>query len=154
MRGERRHGWLQRLRGWTARLTIRQQLGLTASISLLLFFGSLLLFAHTTNRLLGSLYESHRLEETLAVARNLRRLVPGVETSVAAYVASGRSEFLMAYQAAHLAYQYDVERVYTLLADSPDERYEIPLPPNTNPRDVVIRASDAQRNVVSQPAGR
>lgn len=40
------------------------------------------------------------------------------------------------------------------LADSPDERYAIPLPPNTNAADVVIRASDAQRNVVSQPAGR
>lgn len=118
----RRRGWLERGRRWTAALTIRQQLGLTGSISLLLFFGSLLLFAHTTNRLLGSLYESHRLEETLAVARNLRRLVPGVETSVAAYVASGRTEFLMAYQAAHLAYQYDVERIYTLLADYPGER--------------------------------
>jgi diguanylate cyclase (GGDEF)-like protein len=117
-------GLLQRLRRWSAGLTIRQQLGLTTSISLLLFFGSLLLFAHSTNRLLGSLYESHRLEETLAVARNLRRLVPAVETSVTAYVASGRFEFLMAYQAAHLAYQYDVERVYTLLADYPDERRE------------------------------
>jgi diguanylate cyclase (GGDEF)-like protein len=115
-------GLLHKLRRWSASLTIRQQLGLTASISLLLFFGSLLLFAHTTNRLLSSLYESHRLEETLAVARNLRRLVPGVETSVSAYVASGRSEFLMAYQAGHLAYQYDVERIYTLLADSPEER--------------------------------
>jgi len=120
------HGWLggwpQRLRRWTAALTIRQQLGLTTFTSLLLFFGSLLLFAHTTNRLLGSLYQSHRLEETLAVARNLRRLVPGVETSVSAYVVSGRSEFLFAYQAAHLDYQYDVERIYTLLADYPDER--------------------------------
>ncbi|MGH9803919.1 MAG: diguanylate cyclase [Candidatus Acidiferrales bacterium] len=110
------------MRGWTSRLTIRQQLGLTTSISLLLFFGSLLLFAHTTNRLLGSLYQSHRLEETMAVARNLRRLAPGIETSVSAYVVSGRSEFLLSYQAAHLAYQYDVERIYALLADYPDER--------------------------------
>ncbi|HEX9764754.1 MAG TPA: hypothetical protein VGA39_05685, partial [Candidatus Acidoferrales bacterium] len=76
--------WLGRVRGWSATLTIRQQLGLTASISLLVFFGSLVLFAHTTNRLLGSLYQSHRLEETMAVARNMRRSVPGIETSVSA----------------------------------------------------------------------
>ncbi len=115
-------GWLGRVRGWSATLTIRQQLGLTASISLLVFFGSLVLFAHTTNRLLGSLYQSHRLEETMAVARNLRRLAPGIETSISAYVASGRPEFLLSYQAAHLSYQYDVERIYGLLADYPDER--------------------------------
>jgi hypothetical protein len=40
------------------------------------------------------------------------------------------------------------------LADSPDERYEIPVPPNTSLAEIVIRASDAQRNVVSQPATR
>ena len=120
--GARGRGWLERVRSLSAALSIRQQLGLTASISLLLFFGSLLLFAHTTNRLLGSLYQSHRLEETMAVARNLRRLAPGIETSVSAYVASGRTEFLHSYQAAHLAYQYDVERIYSLLADYPDER--------------------------------
>jgi sugar lactone lactonase YvrE len=40
------------------------------------------------------------------------------------------------------------------LADSLDERYEIRLPGNTNPADVVVRAFDAQRNTVSQPAAR
>lgn len=37
------------------------------------------------------------------------------------------------------------------LADSLDERYEIRLPPNTNPAEVVVRALDAQRNTASRP---
>ncbi len=40
------------------------------------------------------------------------------------------------------------------LADSPDERYEIALSTGVNPADVVIRASDLLRNVISQPAAR
>jgi hypothetical protein len=40
------------------------------------------------------------------------------------------------------------------LADSPVERYEIVLPDGVDPADVVIRATDALQNVVSQPAVR
>ena len=114
--------WRQALHGWSARRTIRQQLTTTATISLLLFFGALVIFAFTTNRLLASLYESHRLEETLAVAKNLRRLLPSVETAVTAYAASGRPEFLLAYRNAGQAYQHESERVYVLVADDPPAR--------------------------------
>jgi hypothetical protein len=40
------------------------------------------------------------------------------------------------------------------LADSPDERFELPLGAGVNAADIVIRASDALRNTVSQPAAR
>ena len=40
------------------------------------------------------------------------------------------------------------------LADSPDERFELPLGAGVNAADVVIRASDVLRNTVSQPAAR
>jgi CHASE3 domain sensor protein len=108
--------------GWSTRRTIRQQLTTTATISLVLFFGALVIFAHTTNRLLASLYESHRLEETLAAGKNLRRLLPSVETAVTAYAASGRPEFLLAYHNASQAYQYESEHVYTLVADDSSAR--------------------------------
>ncbi|HSC77728.1 MAG TPA: diguanylate cyclase [Candidatus Acidoferrales bacterium] len=108
--------------GWSTRRTIRQQLTTTATISLVLFFGALVIFAHTTNRLLASLYESHRLEETLAAGKNLRRLLPSVETAVTAYAASGRPEFLLAYRTAGQAYQYETEHVYTLVVDDPPAR--------------------------------
>ncbi|HXE74593.1 MAG TPA: diguanylate cyclase [Candidatus Xenobia bacterium] len=114
--------WSGALRDWSTRRTIRQQLTTTATISLLLFFGTLVMFAWTTNRLLASLYESHRLEETLAGAKNLRRLLPSVETAVTAYAASGRPEFLLAYHNAHKAYQFEAERVYTLVVDDPAAR--------------------------------
>ena len=39
------------------------------------------------------------------------------------------------------------------LADSPDERYEIPLGSGTDATQVVIRATDAMQNVASQGAG-
>lgn len=108
--------------GWSARRTIRQQLTTTATISLLLFFAGLVIFALTTNRLLASLYESHRLEETLAAAKNLRRLLPTVQTAVTAYAASGRPEFLLAYRNALQAYQFESEHVYTLVADDTPAR--------------------------------
>ena len=40
------------------------------------------------------------------------------------------------------------------LADSPDERFDVPLGAGVNAADVVIRASDVWRNTVSQPAAR
>ncbi len=38
------------------------------------------------------------------------------------------------------------------LADSPDERYEIPLASEADAARVMIRATDALQNVTSQPA--
>jgi hypothetical protein len=38
------------------------------------------------------------------------------------------------------------------LADSPDERYEIVLTPDMDPSRIVIRATDALQNVMSQTA--
>ena len=40
------------------------------------------------------------------------------------------------------------------LADSLDERYEVPLAGNVSAADVIVRAADTHRNVVSLPAGR
>ena len=39
------------------------------------------------------------------------------------------------------------------LADSPNERYEITLAAGTDPRQVVLRATDLLQNVVSRPVG-
>ncbi|MBI2956110.1 MAG: diguanylate cyclase [Acidobacteria bacterium] len=114
--------WLARRRHVLANLSFRQQLVATAFFSLLLFFGGLVLFAHTTNRLLATLHRSHRLEETLAAARSLRRLPASLEMNLAAYLSSGRPEFLRAYQLTLHAQQDETERITTLLADAPEAR--------------------------------
>jgi hypothetical protein len=67
------------------------------------------------------------------------------------HVVDGRSpiqkvEYSIAGGAWRLVYPLDG------LADSPDERYEIPLPQNADLTSIVIRATDLLQNVVSQPA--
>jgi hypothetical protein len=67
------------------------------------------------------------------------------------HVLDGRSpsqkvEYSLAGGAWQLVYPVDG------LADSPDERYEIPLAADADLTRIVIRATDLLQNVVSQPA--
>lgn len=110
------------LRRWWQGRSIHQEVLATTSVALVLFFGSLVLFAQTTNRLLAILHRSDNYEQTLAVAKNLRRLLVTVEMGVWAYAGSGRADFLRAYRIGQQAYQADIERVYILLSAAPEER--------------------------------
>jgi hypothetical protein len=38
------------------------------------------------------------------------------------------------------------------LADAPDERYELPLASNTDPAQIVVRATDLLQNTAAAPA--
>lgn len=112
---------LARLRRWWHQGSIRQELLLTTSTALLLFFAGLVLFAHATNRLLAILHEGDRYEQTLAAAENLRRLMATLDMTLRAYADSGRPDFLRSYQIGQQAFQYDAERILTWLAEAPAE---------------------------------
>lgn len=112
---------LARLRARAQQLSIRQQVLATTAAALVLFFGSLVLFAHTTNRLLVLLYQGERYEQTLAATENLRRLMGSLETNLYAYAESGRPGFLRSYQVGQQAFDYEIERILTLVAETPEE---------------------------------
>ena len=75
----------------------------------------------------------------------------GADARLTVHVVDGRSpiqkvEYSVSGGAWQLVYPEDG------LADSPDERYEIPLPAGTDISRVVVRATDLLQNVVSHPA--